>query len=70
LVRPIHCARRDEEIATRARSADITLKSERHDTEWKTRAFKVIDPSGFVWPKSRNAVYDSRHNRQTVMPPR
>jgi hypothetical protein len=29
--------------------AGITLKSEPHDTEWKTRAFEVIDPSGFVW---------------------
>jgi uncharacterized glyoxalase superfamily protein PhnB len=38
-----------DEIAMRAKSAGITLKSEPHDTEWKTRAFEVIDPSGFVW---------------------
>ena len=36
-------------IAARARSAGITLKSEPHDTEWKTRAFEVADPDGFVW---------------------
>jgi uncharacterized glyoxalase superfamily protein PhnB len=30
-------------------AAGITLKSEPHDTEWKARAFEVIDPSGFVW---------------------
>jgi uncharacterized glyoxalase superfamily protein PhnB len=38
-----------DEIAMRAKSAGIALKSEPHDTEWKTRAFEVIDPSGFVW---------------------
>ena len=38
-----------DEIARRARSAGITLKSEPHDTEWKTRAFEVVDLSGFVW---------------------
>ena len=37
-----------DEIGRRATSAGITLKSEPHDTEWKTRAFEVIDPSGFV----------------------
>ena len=37
-----------DEIAKRAKSAGITLKSEPHDTEWKTRAFEVVDPSGFV----------------------
>lgn len=36
-------------IAARARSAGIPLKSEPHDTEWKTRAFEVADPDGFVW---------------------
>jgi uncharacterized glyoxalase superfamily protein PhnB len=38
-----------DEIAMRAKTAGIALKSEPHDTEWKTRAFEVIDPSGFVW---------------------
>ena len=37
-----------DEIAKRAKSAGITLKSEPHDTEWKSRAFEVIDPSGFL----------------------
>jgi uncharacterized glyoxalase superfamily protein PhnB len=38
-----------DEIAKRAKSGGITLKSEPHDTEWKTRAFEIVDPSGFVW---------------------
>jgi uncharacterized glyoxalase superfamily protein PhnB len=37
-----------DEIAVRARSAGIQLKSEPHDTEWKSRAFELIDPSGFL----------------------
>jgi uncharacterized glyoxalase superfamily protein PhnB len=37
-----------DEIAKRARNAGITLKSDPHDTEWNSRAFEVIDPSGFV----------------------
>ena len=37
-----------DEIARRAKSAGITLKSEPHDTEWQSRAFEVIDPSGFL----------------------
>jgi uncharacterized glyoxalase superfamily protein PhnB len=37
-----------DEIARRARAAGITLKSEPRDTEWKSRAFEVSDPSGFV----------------------
>jgi uncharacterized glyoxalase superfamily protein PhnB len=37
-----------DEIASRAKSAGITLKSEPHDTEWKTRAFEVTDPTGFL----------------------
>jgi uncharacterized glyoxalase superfamily protein PhnB len=37
-----------DEIAVRARGAGITLNSEPHDTEWKTRAFEVTDPSGFL----------------------
>jgi uncharacterized glyoxalase superfamily protein PhnB len=36
-----------DEIARRAKSAGITLKSEPQDTQWKSRAFEVIDPSGF-----------------------
>src|SRR5688500_1878815 len=36
-----------DEIAKRAKNAGITLESEPHDTEWKSRAFEVSDPSGF-----------------------
>jgi uncharacterized glyoxalase superfamily protein PhnB len=37
-----------DELAKRAKSAGITLKSEPHDTEWNTRGFEVTDPSGFL----------------------
>ena len=37
-----------DEIARRASNAGITLKSDPHDTEWNSRAFEVIDPSGFL----------------------
>jgi uncharacterized glyoxalase superfamily protein PhnB len=37
-----------DEIAKRAKNAGITLKSEPRDTEWKSRAFEVTDPSGFL----------------------
>jgi uncharacterized glyoxalase superfamily protein PhnB len=37
-----------DEIAARAKNAGITLKSEPRDTEWKSRAFEVTDPSGFL----------------------
>jgi uncharacterized glyoxalase superfamily protein PhnB len=37
-----------DEIAARARSAGIKLASEPHDTDMKTRAFEVTDPSGFI----------------------
>ncbi len=36
-----------DEIAARATTAGIRLESEPHDTEWKSRAFDVTDPSGF-----------------------
>jgi uncharacterized glyoxalase superfamily protein PhnB len=45
-----------DEIAMRAKSAGITLKSEPHDTEWKTRAFEVTDPSGFLLTISSEGV--------------
>lgn len=35
-----------DEIAKRAKHGGITLTSEPHDTEWKSRAFEVSDPSG------------------------
>lgn len=37
-----------DDIATRARNAGLTLKSDPHDTEWKSRAFEVVDPTGFL----------------------
>ena len=37
-----------DEIARRAKNAGITLTSEPRDTEWKSRAFEVSDPSGFL----------------------
>jgi uncharacterized glyoxalase superfamily protein PhnB len=37
-----------DEIAKRAKAAGIALKSEPHDTEWKSRAFEVSDPSGYL----------------------
>ncbi len=37
-----------DELAKRAKNAGITLKSEPHDTEWKSRAFEVSDPSGYL----------------------
>src|SRR5687767_1241648 len=36
-----------DQIASRARKAGVKLDSEPHDTEWKTRAFEVTEPSGF-----------------------
>lgn len=37
-----------DEIAARARSAGITLVSEPRDTEWKSRAFELRDPTGYM----------------------
>ena len=37
-----------DEIAKRAKNAGLRLTSEPHDTEWKSRAFEVSDPSGFL----------------------
>ena len=37
-----------DEIAKRAKTAGISLTSDPHDTEWKSRAFEVTDPSGLV----------------------
>jgi uncharacterized glyoxalase superfamily protein PhnB len=35
-------------LANRARTAGMTLKSDPHDIEWNSRAFEVIDPSGYL----------------------
>ena len=45
-----------DEIAARAKSAGVKLNSEPRDTEWKTRAFEVTDPSGFLLTISSKAV--------------
>jgi uncharacterized glyoxalase superfamily protein PhnB len=45
-----------DEIAARAKSAGVKLNSEPHDTEWKTRAFEVTDPSGFLLTISSEEV--------------
>ena len=37
-----------DEIAARAKKAGVPLKTEPHDTEWKSRAFEVADPTGFL----------------------
>jgi predicted lactoylglutathione lyase len=37
-----------DELAGRAKSAGIALKAEPHDTEFKSRAFEVVDPSGYL----------------------
>lgn len=35
-------------VAARAKAAGDTLHRDPHDTEWGTRAFEVIEPSGFL----------------------
>ncbi|MCA1583945.1 MAG: VOC family protein [Acidobacteria bacterium] len=37
-----------DQVAARAKTAGITLKTEPHDTEWGSRAFEVTEPSGFA----------------------
>jgi uncharacterized glyoxalase superfamily protein PhnB len=36
-----------DQIASRAKAAGVKLDADPHDTEWKTRAFEVTEPSGF-----------------------
>ena len=45
-----------DEIAARAKSAGIKLDSEPHETDWKSRAFEVTDPSGFLLTIASEAV--------------
>jgi uncharacterized glyoxalase superfamily protein PhnB len=45
-----------DQVAARAKTAGITLKSEPFDSEWKTRLFEVVDPSGFLLTVSSEAV--------------
>jgi uncharacterized glyoxalase superfamily protein PhnB len=37
-----------DQVATRAKSAGVTLAREPYDTGWGRRAFDVTEPSGFV----------------------
>ena len=37
-----------DQVAARAKKAGITLTREPHDTEWGSRAFEVMEPSGFA----------------------
>lgn len=37
-----------DDVAARAKAAGVKLTSEPHDTEWKSRAFEVTEPSGFL----------------------
>ena len=36
-----------DQIASRVKAAGVKLDAEPHDTEWKTRAFEVTEPTGF-----------------------
>ena len=37
-----------DDLAARAKAAGVKLTSEPHDTDWKSRAFEVTEPSGFL----------------------
>ena len=45
-----------DEIASRAKRAGISLNAEPHDTEFRSRAFEVTDPSGFLLTISSEIV--------------
>src|SRR5688572_30377221 len=45
-----------DEIAARAKRAGIKLDADPHDTEWKSRAFEVTDPSGFLLTISNESL--------------
>ena len=44
----IEAADNIDEVAARAKAAGVTLQREPHDTDWGSRAFEVMEPSGFV----------------------
>jgi uncharacterized glyoxalase superfamily protein PhnB len=44
----IETAQDIDALAARAKAAGIPLVSDAHDTPWGTRAFEVIEPSGFA----------------------
>ncbi|MBA2258027.1 MAG: VOC family protein [Acidobacteria bacterium] len=37
-----------DQVAARAKAAGVALTNEPHDTEWGSRAFEVMEPSGFA----------------------
>ncbi len=37
-----------DDLAARAKASGIRLDSDPHETDWKSRAFDVTDPSGFL----------------------
>ncbi len=37
-----------DEMARRVKNAGIPLKSDPQDTEWNSRAFELVDPSGYL----------------------
>ena len=37
-----------DDLAARAKAAGVALTSEPYDTDWKSRAFEVTEPSGFL----------------------
>ena len=44
----IEAADNIDEVAARAKAAGVTLQSEPRETEWGSRAFEVMEPSGFM----------------------
>jgi uncharacterized glyoxalase superfamily protein PhnB len=37
-----------DDVAARAKTSGVVLQSEPHDTDWGSRAFEVMEPSGFM----------------------
>jgi uncharacterized glyoxalase superfamily protein PhnB len=44
----IEAADNIDDVAARAKASGVALQSEPRDTEWGSRAFEVIEPSGFM----------------------
>jgi uncharacterized glyoxalase superfamily protein PhnB len=42
-------------LAARVKAAGVTLARDAYDTAWKTRAFEVVEPSGFLFTISSPA---------------
>ena len=43
-----------DQLAARAREHGVTLDAEPHDTEWRSRAFDVTEPTGFKITIAKN----------------